>query len=175
MLRRDFCLSCWPKYRDGEVPPLEVPKDGSAPVVTSGPFISYWKTSVPEPKPKEKRLEFNPQIAFAVFQQSSDGETSPDRERLRFILALSLVRHKILKLRTIERRGKESWMILADKAKTQYEVRDPGISEQEMLSLMQSIGELLEMSLNGGAAAEPEMPETCNEADVPKEPPAKAK
>jgi hypothetical protein len=170
MLRRDFCLSCWPKYREGDVPPLEIPQEGQAPVVTSGPYMSYWKTSVPEPKQKEKRLEFNPQVAFAVFQQSTDGETSPDKERLRFILALSLVRHKVLKLRTIERREKESWMILTDKAKTRYEVRDPGISEQEMLSLMQNIGKLLEMPLDGG---EPEMPETCNEADVPKEPPAK--
>ncbi|MBN1809299.1 MAG: hypothetical protein JW909_09555 [Planctomycetes bacterium] len=152
MFRRDFCLSCWPRFRDGAVPPLDAPDGDLQPLVTSGEYLFYWKTFVPEPASREKPFRFDPHVALAVFQNLSDTRGDPEKERLRFIVALSLVRHKLLKLRNIERRDVGSVMVLAARAGDLYEVKDPGVSEQEMLSLMGKIGQLLEIQLDGGDA-----------------------
>ena len=111
-LRRDFCLACWPRYRDGDVPPLPVAEGEQQPVVPADGYLSYWKTGVPEPRVPEKHLRFDPHVAFAVFRQIADASGDEEKERLRFIIALSLVRHKVLRLKTIVRRGATAFSCL---------------------------------------------------------------
>ena len=148
MIRREFCPSCWPRFRDGDVPPLDAPPDDAQPMVLAGAYISFWKSAVPEPPPKNRPLRFNPQVALTVFRQAADGDDSPEKQRLRFILALSLVRHKVLKLKNIERSSDGGFMVLSDRSGTESRVCDIGLGEQEILALMDSIAELLDMSFN---------------------------
>lgn len=151
-MRRDFCLSCWPGYRDGDVPPLDRTDDeNQAGLMPAGDYISFWKTRVCPPEKKKPRPRFDPRIALTVFTQVLEREQKgPDEVQLLFILGLSLVRRKILRMKGLSRSDGRSWMHLAKKSgRKEYIIEDPGLSEEDILSLLDRVGELLQMNIEG--------------------------
>jgi hypothetical protein len=99
-VRLDFCLECWQQGRRPEnlprealgLPPLPEGTTESGPKVE---MFSFWKTVVPEPQQKKKLL-VDDSVLVDVFQRM-ESKTEPQEVRFRFVLALILMRKRLLK------------------------------------------------------------------------------
>jgi len=86
-VRVDYCEKCW-----GE---------GKRPQASSGAVMfSHWKTVVPVPQEK-KRLLVDDSVLVDLFQRM-EGRTEPQEVRFRFVLALILMRKRLLKYEGME-------------------------------------------------------------------------
>ena len=158
--RLDYCIACW--------------GDGSE--ARKGDVYAFWKTRRPPlPSAKPRRMRFDTGVVFDFFRKldgagaEKAGETPPqaaeasaggesvaaaarplaDHDDLRFVLALLLVRKKILDLgSTVERDGAE-WLQLAvrKEPREKFWVKNPGLNGRKLDLVKQSIGELLQMSV----------------------------
>ena len=107
--------------------------------------FSYWRSSVPVPEndePKHKLIDAATLLAFfARLVDSANAEHSG----FRYLLALLLLRKKILTLKDIEFEGKiERLILIQRKTKTEYRIDDPGLSEAEIVDLKKRISSLFE-------------------------------
>jgi hypothetical protein len=84
-IRIDFCEKCWD---EGKRPP--------EPLTT----FSYWKTTVPVPETKKKLL-VDDAVLVDVFARM-EGKSEPQEIRFRFVLALILMRKRLLKYEGME-------------------------------------------------------------------------
>ncbi len=84
-IRVDFCEKCWD---EGKRPP--------EPLTT----FSHWKTTVPVPETKKKLL-VDDSVLVDVFARM-EGKTEPQEIRFRFVLALILMRKRLLKYEGME-------------------------------------------------------------------------
>lgn len=139
LARRDYCVACWQSAGGGATPAAE--------------RIAYWRARPRPPEEKKRPARFVPQVAYAVFSQLYERpEKSDDDMRLVFILALSLMRHKMLRLRGIEREpgqsAGKSVLRLSGRKGDEFTVADPGLSEQDIAQLLGRVGEVLEMDLD---------------------------
>jgi hypothetical protein len=101
--RVDFCESCWDKgRRPEELSPaalgLETASSESAPPQLA--MFSFWKTTVPFPQQKKKLL-VDDSVLLDVFSRM-EGRTEPQEIRFRFVLALILMRKRLLKYEGME-------------------------------------------------------------------------
>ncbi|MGN6368577.1 MAG: hypothetical protein ACTHN5_09980 [Phycisphaerae bacterium] len=87
-LRIDFCESCWAagKRPGGGEPPLTM--------------FSFWKTIVPVPEQKKKLL-VDDSVLMDVFTRMEDKK-EPQEIRFRFVLALILMRKRLLRYESTE-------------------------------------------------------------------------
>ena len=69
-------------------------------------MFSYWKTVVPTPQQKKKLL-VDDSVLMDVFTRM-EGKSEPQDLRFRFVLALILMRKRLLKYEGMERRTRES-------------------------------------------------------------------
>lgn len=82
-VREDYALEAWP-------------------TVDKAPFFSYWRTQVPPPSDgKRKRLAIDVEAFYTFFQQL-EGATEPRRRLFRYLVALMLIRKRVLRLERIE-------------------------------------------------------------------------
>jgi hypothetical protein len=94
-VRVDFCQGCWEGGRRPEqLAPeaLGLAEAGSAARLS---MFSFWKTVVPLPQQKKKLLVDDTVLAD-VFQRM-EGKSEPQEVRFRFVLALILMRKRLLK------------------------------------------------------------------------------
>jgi hypothetical protein len=86
--RIDYCMNCW----EAEKPEV----------------FSFWRTQMPEPHHK-KKLIADEGLVVRFFQRLGD-ESEESRLRLRFMIALLLMRRRILKYEGTEKQdGREAW------------------------------------------------------------------
>ena len=78
--RRNYCEACWQSH-SGDVAPQNA--------------FSHWKTAVPEPNRKPKLL-VDDQVLIDLFTRLG-GQDDPAGVRFRFVLALLLMRKRILR------------------------------------------------------------------------------
>jgi hypothetical protein len=92
--RVDFCEACW----DGGKRPEQLAEE----VVghTKTVMFSFWKTTVPAQEQKKKLL-VDDAVLMDVFSRM-EGKTEPQEIRFRFVLALILMRKRLLKYETTE-------------------------------------------------------------------------
>ncbi|HMD54793.1 MAG TPA: hypothetical protein VKJ65_09615, partial [Phycisphaerae bacterium] len=83
--RLDFCQACWTSGKR-PAPPADM--------------FSYWKTVVPEPE-KKRRIFVDDSVLMDLFNRLADRTDMTD-VRFRFVLALLLMRKKLLKYEGIE-------------------------------------------------------------------------
>ena len=122
--------------------------------------FSYWRSVIPLPdndEPKHKLIDAATLLAF--FARLVDS-TNVEHTGFRYLLALLLLRKKILTLKDIEFEGKTERLILVQrKTKTEYRIDDPGLSETEIAELKKRISTLFESpELFEETAAEPAAP-----------------
>jgi len=101
-VRLDFCTNCWQQGRRPEnLPPeaLGITPEAAAHAPKLEMF-SFWKTTVPEPQQKKKLL-VDDSVLADVFQRM-EGKTDPQEVRFRFVLALILMRKRLLKYEGME-------------------------------------------------------------------------
>lgn len=124
--RRDFCAEYW----DSEKPEV----------------FCYWKSKLPHPDQK-KQLFVDDQMLMAFFERL-EKETEPEKINFRFVLALILMRKRILKYDdTRNEDGKEVWRLRIVGDKHIAEVVNPHLDEGQIEDLSSQVGEILQTDL----------------------------
>ncbi len=129
MQRQDFCADYW----ESEKPTV----------------FCHWKSRLPEPGQK-KQLFVDDQMLMAFFERLAN-ETDPEKINFRFVLALILMRKKILKYdESRANDGKEIWRLRMPgdrSAENMFEVVNPHLDEEQIEQLSSQIGEILQTDL----------------------------
>jgi hypothetical protein len=120
--RRDYCANCRP--------PDE-------------PFaIGSWRTRRPEPTGR-RRPSFDREAIYRFFERLEDADT-PQKQRLRFVLALLLWRKKVLKLDRSDTRDEiEVWQFVAPRTGETHTVQRPELDEEQLERLGAQLERLL--------------------------------
>ena len=121
-VRRDYCLRCW----DGQ----EREK-----------MFSFWRTRVPV-KEQETRI-VDDEILMNFFLRLQ-GETEPMKLNFRYVLALLLMRKKLLKLEDIryDERGEALVLKHRDEDK-RFVVHNPQLTEEQIQQVTGEVGKIL--------------------------------
>lgn len=127
------------------------------------PLFGYWKSRIPEPKQKKQRLFVDDQMLMNLLERLAGSEDGR-RQSFRFVLALILMRKKLLRYDGSETEtGDEGesihWWKLTPKADVRkgpmgawdeenpIAVRDPRLDEQQIQEVCDQLGEILEADL----------------------------
>ena len=120
--REDFCGSCWSGRPDAS--------------------FCHWKTRF---QPEEKRPVFDQDRVLTVFDHVSEAE-SPSRNRLRYLVALMLVRKRVFRLLgTSKVAEREEIRVHCPDRETEYRVHDPGFSADEIEAAQTELADLLDL------------------------------
>ncbi len=124
--RRDFCTEYWNK---------EKPQ-----------VFCFWKTKLPNPDQK-KQLFVDDDMLTAFFDRLGK-ETEQEKINFRFVLALILMRKRILKYdQTIAENDSELWRLKVVGDKRFVDVTNPHLSEEQIERLSSQIGQILQTDL----------------------------
>jgi hypothetical protein len=129
--RRDYSLEAW----EAQGPP--------------GDVFSYWKTTVPDPDARRSIL-VDDAVLWDLFESLAD-DTRRRRQAYRFILALILMRKKML--RYVGRTGQgedERWLMRPKGAAPEQpplEVIDPHLTDDDVRELTEQLSEVLQSEL----------------------------
>lgn len=120
-------------------------------------LFSYWQTVVPEPNAK-KKVFVDDAVLLSLLDRLADAQETP-RQALRFVIALILLRKKMLRHDGTSREaGDPVWLLTPkldpakgplgkwDDTKTQ-QVRDPGMDEEAIRAVTDQLGEVLAAEL----------------------------
>lgn len=123
--RRDYCADYW----ESEKPNV----------------FCYWKSRFP--RPDEKKQIFVDDNMLMAFFERLENETEQEKVNFRFVLALILMRKRLLKYdATRDEDGKEIWRlrVVGDKsADNRVEVINPHLDEEQVSQLSSQIGQIL--------------------------------
>jgi len=124
--RRDFCTACW----QGESPEM----------------FSFWQTQVP-PKEAKKKLLVDDDVLLDFFARL-EGATDELKINFRYILALVLMRKKILKFVDVRRTGDAEVLVMRmPREKTTWEVLNPQLDEEKIAQVTEEVGKILNVEL----------------------------
>lgn len=108
-------------------------------------LVCFWRSAAPEPG--EKRQMFVDDETLLEMVQRMEEEVDPRRRAFRWILALVLLRRKVLKLDGIVHEGEtEYWAFRprgSDPTSTPIRIPNPGIREEEMRELADQLGDII--------------------------------
>jgi len=124
--RRDFCAEYWESQKPD--------------------VFCHWKTRLPEPGQK-KQLFVDDQMLMAFFERL-EKETEQEKINFRFVLAMILMRKRILKYdetKTVD--DKEIWRLRIVGDKRIVEVINPHLDEEQIEQLSSQMGEILQTDL----------------------------
>lgn len=129
--RVDFCLQCWEKDPREDTPDL----------------LGVWHTQVPKPQEKKKLLVDNDLLIN--FFERLDGADEPAKVNFRFVLALILMRKKLLVYDRSEKKddGTELWSMHFKGSDQKHEVTDPHMDEEKIAQVSQQLGQIMEGEL----------------------------
>ncbi len=103
----------------------------------SGPpdnAIAHWRSAVPDAK-EETVNPLDPDYLFEYFERLSE-DTSERDQKMRYVLALLLVRKRRLQIDGTRQDGDESFLEFSGtRGEGHFEVRDPELSEDEIEQL----------------------------------------
>jgi hypothetical protein len=132
-VRRDFCPACW---------------DAADEDAKGGPEVfGTWRSRVPAPKDR-KRTFVDDELLTSFFERL-EGSDEPARVRFRFVLALILMRKRLLVYDRSEPagEGRELWTMHLKGSDRPCEVIDPHLDEEQIAEVSQQLGEILEGEL----------------------------
>jgi hypothetical protein len=130
-VRRDFCAPCW--SADGEK--------------LAGPdSLGTWRTRVP--RAKEKKKLFVDDEVLAGFFQRLEGVEDPSRQQFRFVLALVLMRKRMLVYdRSEATDAGDVWTLHFRGRDGAWRVVDPKMDEDKIAEVSRQLGEILQGEL----------------------------
>ena len=112
----------------------------------------HFKSRVPV-KEKPKQLLLNNHLLFVFFERLT-GESEPTRIHFRFVLALLLMRKRILHYdATTNEDGHEVWEMTAPRDKSSHRVVNPKLSDDQIAAVSEQLGAILHSDMGGWAAA----------------------
>ncbi|HUT01632.1 MAG TPA: hypothetical protein VM031_04200 [Phycisphaerae bacterium] len=133
-LREDFCLSCW--QAAGE--------EGREP---SG-RLGTWRSRMPAPREKPKRTFVDDELLLEFFRRL-EGADEPARVQLRFVLALILMRKKLLVYDGSHAAGdgRDVWSLHLRGETETCKVVDPHMDDEKIAEVSRQLGDVLEGEL----------------------------
>lgn len=129
--REDFCTDCWDGKAEEDAPDV----------------LGIWEARLA--KPKEKKKLFVDDELLIDFFQRLEGACEPLKVDLRFVLALVLMRKKLLVYDSSRKLsdGRDLWTMHFKGGGQTSEVVDPHLDEQRIADLSRELGEILEAEL----------------------------
>jgi len=126
-VRQDFCPACW----DGEDSPR------------GGDVLGVWRSAVPRPDQK-KKLFVDDELLVNFFERL-EGADDPAKVNFRFVLALVLMRKKLLHYERAEPRedGTELWKMRFRGSDQTVDVTNPNMDEEKIAQVSEHLGEIL--------------------------------
>ena len=123
--RRDFCTPCWEKGEKDE-------------------GCLFWSRRFDK---ERKGAVFNKSVAFDLFLRLAESDASHSREFC-YVLALLLMRKKVLHLESTGTEGGEKFMVLRiSGTDTTYRVTEPVLSEERLEYIKQNLSEVFETEI----------------------------
>jgi hypothetical protein len=132
LCREDYCLKCWSA-------------EGIEGAAASA--LGTWKTRIPQPREK-KRLFVDDDLLVNFLERLSDAD-APAKIAFRYVLALVLMRKKLLVYDRTEKLddGSEVWKMHLKGDGRQYSVIDPKLDEDGIAEVSRQLGQILEGEL----------------------------
>ena len=126
-LREDFCVECWNSQDKPEGPDV----------------FGIWRSKVP-PAQEKKKLLVDDDLLINFFHRL-DGESDEAKISFRFVLALVLMRKRLLIYDRLERRdqGEEVWLMHLRGSDLTHEVIDPRMDEDKIAEVSGQLGQIL--------------------------------
>ncbi|GJQ60606.1 MAG: hypothetical protein D8M57_13735 [Candidatus Scalindua sp. AMX11] len=129
--RKDLCLNCWDMKHDGDL-------------------FSYWKTKV-QKKSEPVRQYANIEVFYDLFVRS-ESEDNASNKNFRYVLALYLMRKKVLTLKAINRENGDEFLVLQNsKEEKETRVLNPKLNQEGILAVKEEIGNLIGCSTQNGS------------------------
>ena len=124
--RCDYCEICWEKL---------------------GPEVfCFWKTQLPEPQEKKKLL-VDDAVLLDIFERLAEADEQA-KINFRFVLALILMRKRILKYQQTDLRdGQEFWIMGQVREQTTHEVLNPNLDETQIQEVSEQLSSILRSQL----------------------------
>jgi hypothetical protein len=124
--RREYCLDCW-----------KGPENAT---------FSFWKARSRQ-KPAPPKRFVDDEVLLSFFERLCESEDEA-RRKFRFIMAVLLLRKRLLK-ETSRRRdgGGVFWKVEVPRLGKSFEVRDEGLTEPEIAEILGEIGKVLNLEL----------------------------
>ena len=120
--RLDFCTGCW----KGDTPEM----------------FSFWQTKMP-PKEERRKLLVDDDVILDFFRRL-EGSTDDLKVNFRYILALVLMRKKVLKFKDVKRgEGGEFLVLEIPKEGVTFEVLNPDLTEEKITQVTDEVGKIL--------------------------------
>ncbi len=130
LVRTEYHPHCW-------VEPVDKPGGGN------DELLGVWQTRIPKKKEKKKLLVDDDLLVN--FFLRLEGQQQPERVNFRFVLALILLRKKILAYEnSFQKEGRTIWRMRFKKGKQTHEVVDPGMDDEKISSVSDSLSEVME-------------------------------
>ena len=114
-------------------------------------LFSYWRSTVPLPHEK-KNLFVNDEVLMDLLTRLGDHD-QPDRQSFRFVLALILMRKRLLRYECSEKRTdacglEQEWWQMKPKGSDQLiDVLKPQINDEQIQKVTEQLGQILEAEL----------------------------
>jgi hypothetical protein len=121
-----------------------VRKDFAAHAWTTPPAgtIAFWSSKVPTAD-KPRRPAFNDELLLEWFHHLN-GTPEANRQNIRYVVALLLMRRKRLKFEDLKRQKESDVLILRDSRNgARYEILDPRLSEEEIGAVQDEVFQAL--------------------------------
>ncbi len=150
--RQDFCRACWDEQ------PAE--------------RFCFWKSRMPVREEKHKSLLVDDAVLINFFERL-ERETDPVRVRFRFVLALILMRKRLLRYEdTVRKDDAEIWQMRLTGTSSVHEVVNPKLSDEEITEVSGQLGVILRGDVAGDLADGLDLPDAAGEGvsgDLPSE------
>lgn len=104
--------------------------------------FSFWSGRVPAAE-QSRRPQIDDDLLMDCFQRL-EGQAEPGRVSFRYVVALLLMRRRRLKFEEAKAAGGQETMVLRDaRGGAQYQVVNPGLSEEEMAAVQDEVFKVL--------------------------------
>jgi hypothetical protein len=126
-VRKDFCPACWDKQDQTTL-------------------FSFWRTRcIPEEKKVKKFVDDSVILDFFMRLQ---GTADPSKKNFRYVLALLLMRKKLLKFDDIKKgEGGEALVLSLPAEGTKFEVYNPQLTEEQIQQVTEEVGQILNVKI----------------------------
>jgi hypothetical protein len=121
LIRRDYAVEAW-----------EGPPEGA---------VAWWKSQMPNPQATKMRLAPN-EVLLQLFDQL---EEQPDKRDMRYVLALLLVRRRVMRLEGSERdaEGRELLVLYCPRRDATYQVPEETPNDERANQIQEELAQLL--------------------------------
>lgn len=123
-VRQDYCVEAWAGPPEG--------------------VIGFWRSKVPEASATKRTQIVDDSVVLEFFHRL-DGEQEAYKINFRYILALLLMRRKVLKLAGTERQDDREILILRSPSSgKQHRVVNPNLAEDQLVALQAEVERVLQ-------------------------------